>query len=152
MTFRLRQARVSEAAALSDLAMRSKAHWGYDDAFMQACRAELTVSAATIEAGHVWVCEAGGGDLAGFFDLRLEDDVAEVYDVFVDPPAMGQGAGSLLWRKLEEVACEMGARKIGIDADPNAVGYYEHMGAKVVGEAPSGSIPGRMLPRMIKSL
>ena len=40
------------------------------------------------------------------------------------------------------------ARAIGLDADPHAVGFYEHMGAKVIGEAPSGSIPGRMLPRM----
>ena len=30
----LRPARPGEAAALSDLALRSKAHWGYDQAFL----------------------------------------------------------------------------------------------------------------------
>jgi len=33
-----------------------------------------------------------------------------------------------------------------IDADPNAEGFYLKMGAERVGESPSGSIPGRMLP------
>ena len=33
---------ISELEAMTELAMRSKAHWGYDDAFMQACRPVLT--------------------------------------------------------------------------------------------------------------
>jgi hypothetical protein len=31
---------------------------------------------------------------------------------------------------------------------PNAEGFYRKMGAERVGETPSGSIPGRMLPLM----
>jgi hypothetical protein len=33
-----------------------------------------------------------------------------------------------------------------IEADPNAVGFYRAMGAEQIGEAPSGSVPGRSLP------
>jgi hypothetical protein len=39
----LRDARKSELPSLSELCLRSKAVWGYDDAFMTACRAELTL-------------------------------------------------------------------------------------------------------------
>ena len=46
----------------------------------------------------------------------------------------------------------MGARAIGLDSDPHAVGFYEKMGLKVKGWSPSGSIPGRLLPRMEKYL
>src|SRR3546814_11592237 len=40
----LRLAKSSECGSLSALALRSKAYWGYDSAFLQACRDELTVS------------------------------------------------------------------------------------------------------------
>ena len=42
--FRLRAARVEELDALSTLCLRSKAVWGYDKEFMNACRAELTLN------------------------------------------------------------------------------------------------------------
>ncbi|HEY6741630.1 MAG TPA: hypothetical protein VI110_04665, partial [Lapillicoccus sp.] len=35
--------RADEAGTLSDLALRSKAHWGYGAAFLEACRDELTL-------------------------------------------------------------------------------------------------------------
>ncbi|HSD78740.1 MAG TPA: hypothetical protein VLA98_15100, partial [Solirubrobacteraceae bacterium] len=41
---RLRPARAGEAAALSALALRSKGHWGYDAAFLELCRPELTLA------------------------------------------------------------------------------------------------------------
>jgi hypothetical protein len=34
------------------------------------------------------------------------------------------------------------------DADPNAVGFYERLGALVVGQIGSTVIPGRRIPRM----
>jgi len=35
-----------------------------------------------------------------------------------------------------------------LDADPDAEPFYLHHGARRIGEVPSGSIPGRMLPRL----
>jgi hypothetical protein len=48
----IRAAHGGELEALSALAMRSKAHWGYSAAFMQACRDELTVSAELLPWPH----------------------------------------------------------------------------------------------------
>lgn len=45
-----------------------------------------------------------------------------------------------------EVARALGLSSLLIDADPNAEGFYLRMGAERVGEVPSGSISGRMLP------
>jgi GNAT superfamily N-acetyltransferase len=88
--------------------------------------------------------------ILGFFDMRLEDGVAEVYAMFVEPGAKRSGIGRLLWAKLEQEAARLGATAIGVDSDPEAVPFYLAMGTTVVGEAPSGSIPGRLLPRLEK--
>lgn len=144
----MRPARSGEAANLSALAVRSKGYWGYDDQFMATCARELTWSETELATLVIWVAESQAGILLGFCELRHADGVLELDALYVDPSAMGQGAGKALWDKAEEAAREGAARAIGLDADPHAVGFYEHMGAKVIGEAPSGSIPGRMLPRM----
>lgn len=153
ITFAIRPARPVEAAALTALAMRSKASHGYDAAFMEACRAELTIRETTLAERDVWVAEQPSGALAGFFGLcPPEGGVAEVDPIFVEPALQKGGVGWALWTKLEERARAMGAERIGLDADPHAVGFYERMGLAIVGRSPSGSIPGRFLPRMEKAL
>ena len=150
--FTLRRAVADDAAALTDIALKSKAYWGYDQAFMDACRDELTVTEASMRLGETWLAEDADGRIAGFFDLRAENGIAEVYDLFVSPDRIGSGLGRILWDKLEAVAVGMNVEAIGIDADPHAVNFYTHMGAEVVGETPSGSITGRMLPRLTKPI
>ncbi len=147
----LRRAVPGDAAALSDLSFRSKASNGYDADFMEACRDELAVTSETIADGGIWVSEASGKPV-GFFNIGLEKDVAEVYSLYVDPDVKRSGVGRILWAALEERAVAMSVKAIELDADPAAVGFYMAMGCSVIGEAPSGSIPGRMLPRMRKWL
>src|SRR4051812_27147684 len=119
--------------------MRSKAHWGYDDAFMAACRDELTIRAEHIP--RVDVADVDG-DIVGM--VRLESGCIE--DLFVEPAAIGTGVGRALFRHVVRRAAAEGMARLSIDADPNAEGFYASMGAVRVGEAPSQSIPGRMLP------
>lgn len=139
---RVRPARVEECALLTELAMRSKAHWGYDDAFMAACRDELTVRPSWIP--RIDVAEDGEGRVVGM--IRLEAD--ELEDVFVDPAAIGAGVGRLLFEHALERAWAEGMRVLRVTADPHALGFYTSMGMQLIGEEPSGSIPGRMLPRL----
>ena len=147
----LRRASDADADALSGLSFRSKASNGYDADFMSACRDELTVTPETIADGEVWVSEANGKPV-GFFNIRLENDTAEVYSLYVDPDVKRSGVGRTLWAAVEERAVAMAAKAIELDADPSAVEFYTAMGCSVIGQAPSGSIPGRMLPRMRKWL
>jgi GNAT superfamily N-acetyltransferase len=147
----IRRARLSEAGALSDLALRSKAHWRYDAAFIAACRAELTIQPDAIEAGEVWVAEDSGA-LVGVLEIIPRKPDAELRMIFVDPERIGHGIGAMLWEHAEARARAHSANGIALDADPNSVGFYQRMGMKIIGESPSGSIPGRMLPRMRKAL
>jgi GNAT superfamily N-acetyltransferase len=142
----IRPARVDECDALTELALRSKAHWGYDDAFMAACRDELTMQPSSIP--RIDVAEDDGGRVVGM--VRLEPGVLE--DLFVDPDAIGTGVGRLLIEHVCARARAEGMTELSIDADPNAEPFYVAMGAVRVGESPSQSIPGRMLPQLVLRL
>jgi len=88
----LRPARQAEAALLTELAQRSKGHWGYDAAFLAACRDELTIEAAQCDGVHVIVAERAGR-VGGYYRLAGEPPRGELSDLFVDPLAIGLGMG-----------------------------------------------------------
>ncbi|MEX2518701.1 MAG: GNAT family N-acetyltransferase [Paracoccaceae bacterium] len=142
----IRLARPAEAAALTDLSMRSKQSNGYDEAFMAACRDELTVTPEIVAEGEFWV--AASGQLLGCARLSGADGAGEVNTFFVDPAQKRRGIGRLLWAKLRERASALGFTALELDADPNAAPFYIALGFRVVSQTPSGSIAGRMLPRM----
>ncbi len=141
---RLRPPNPDEGPALTELCLRSKASHGYDDAFIEACRRELTVDPC--RRGIV-VAEFDGAR-GGIAEISVNGPAAELEKIFVDPTLHGTGIGRALFRWAEAEAAARGAEKLAFDADPGAVAFYERMGAVVVGTSPSGSIPGRMLPRL----
>ncbi len=143
----IRRARPEEAQALTDLALRSKAVWGYDQAFLAACRTELTVTAEQIQHSSVFVYEHGRRPLA-VYRLDITGAAAVVGLFFVDPAAIGQGVGTRLWRHLIGEARRRGVERIVVESDPNAEGFYLAMGASTVGAVPSRSIANRRLPLM----
>ena len=147
----VRRAQPADATALTELALSAKAVWGYDAAFMTACRAELTIGPADLLDDPTFVIEVEGRIL-GFYQLRCRGDKAEITLFFVAPTAMRCGIGRRLWAHLEATARTAGATRIEVDSDPHAAGFYAAMGMRRIGEAASASSPGRMLPRLVKHI
>jgi GNAT superfamily N-acetyltransferase len=143
----IRPAEPHEAEELTALTLRSKAHWGYDESFMQAVAAELTVTRDTIAEQEVFVLEERG-QIAGFYALVGSMPHPELSMLFVDPPFHGRGFGRILFQHAAAEARALGARDVTIESDPFAERFYLALGCERIGEAPSGSIPGRMLPRL----
>jgi GNAT superfamily N-acetyltransferase len=143
----LRPARVEEADLLTELCLRSKAVWGYDEAFMRACRAELTLKPGDFETSSLQVA-AEGDDLIGMAQVRVEGETAELARLFIEPSTLRGGVGRKLFDWAAAEARVRGARWMWIEADPDAAPFYRRMGAVDDGVAPSGSIPGRVLPRL----
>ena len=147
-TIQFRRAGPGDAQALSSLAFRSKAHWGYDIDFMKRCKAELTYSPDDIEAprSHFHLGEIDGKPVA-FYGLELlGDGRAELEALFVKPDLIGQGIGKLL---IEHVVSEcklLDIEQVTIQGDPNAEDFYLAIGAVAAGYRESASIPGRFLP------
>ena len=142
----VRKAKIDEAESLTALCVRSKAHWGYDAEFMRLCTAALTVSEASIAAGRVLVAADDTGRTIGTVSVAEDDEGPELALMFVDPPAIGSGAGRVLFEAAVRLARRLGYRHMAILADPNAAPFYERMGARFVRNAPSDAIPGRTLP------
>jgi len=142
---RLRRARAEDVVNLTALALRSKAHWGYSDAFMAACHAELAVCEEDLARRRYVVVEDAG--VRGFYGLDpVDGSAAELDSLFVEPDSIGRGYGRALMQDALQAARAAGARRLIIQADPNAVEFYRAAGAVVVGERASASIPGRTLP------
>ena len=148
---RLRKPESRELGVLSDLIMRSKAVHGYDAAFMEACREELTLTQEKISRGPIIVAEFGGAP-AGVAQVMSYNGEWHLELLFIDPKHMGLGIGRRLmaWT-VEEARCQ-GAKELHIEADPDAEAFYLKMGAERRGEAPSQSIPGRSLPLLVLPL
>ena len=144
-TIHLRPGREEEAGLLSELALRSKGYWGYDQDFLDACRAELTLTPADVRTRRVTVAEREGR-VVGFYALAGQPPVGTLEDLFVEPDHIGTGVGHALWRQAMVAARTAGFERITLEADPGAEPFYLAMGARRCGSVPSGSIPGRVLP------
>ncbi|MEM7444309.1 MAG: GNAT family N-acetyltransferase [Pseudomonadota bacterium] len=145
----IRLARFQEAVELTDLAKRSKAHWGYDADFMRQSADALTVTEQAIAQGRVWVAERNG-HLMGVASIDEADEESgcdyELALMFVDPDAMGEGLGRMLFEQAVIGVRERGGETMEILSDPDAEPFYRRMGATPIGDAPSDAIPGRRLP------
>ena len=133
----IRPARPGEAASLTDIALRAKAHWGYDDDLLARARPELVVHDDDLP--RTLVAERDGAP-AGF--ATLDPQARELVALFVTPEAMGAGVGKALLAAAREAA---GGGELLIESDPNAEPFYLAQGARRVGERVSTST-GRRLP------
>ena len=144
----IRVARADDADALTDLAHRAKAHWGYPASWMREWDPQLTIIPGYLEAHDVWVAERNG-TIVGMCALEDLGRRWNLEHVWVEPSAHGGGIGrALVMRALEEAR----RRRPGVVellSDPFASGFYERLGARHAGvvAAPMPGARDRTLPR-----
>ena len=112
---------------------------------LQAFEAELTVTETAIVKDTVAVC-VSGEEILGFYRLIVEGEEAEVADCFVSPSALRQGVGAALMTHLKEAALAKGVKRLEVQSDPFAEGFYLALGYTRFSQSPSGSVPDRYLP------
>jgi GNAT superfamily N-acetyltransferase len=121
-----------DTAALTALAQRAKAHWGYPEEWLAIWKPELTLSPADIHRMHVHVARLGRR-IAGFYALLGQGQTQSLEHFWVDPDDMGRGVGRALLRHALKHAADHGAKDVEIESDPNAEGFYLRLGARQVG-------------------
>ncbi|MFE6844952.1 GNAT family N-acetyltransferase [Streptomyces sp. NPDC057686] len=137
---KLRVAGAGEAEALTALVLRSKAYWGYDEEFLASCAHELRIRAGEVARRRIVVADdTAAGRVLGLASLEGTAPVARLGLLFVEPEAIGRGVGRRLYRDALRRAAELGFRRLLIDADPHAAGFYRAMGALA---SPAPSRPG----------
>jgi GNAT superfamily N-acetyltransferase len=125
--------------------------WGYDNDFMEACRKELTIEPCDLRSTSIAVAEKNS-KIVGVAQIKVVGSEADLLKLFVEPTTLRGGIGRTLFAWATDQARSRGANRLVIEADPDAVPFYRRMGAENCGLAPSGSIAGRMLPKLIKEL
>lgn len=137
-----------EADVLTQIALSAKAHWGYPERWMEIWTPQLTFSPEYFEENESWVAIMENRPIA-FYTLQDKDGIAWIENLWVLPEYMGQGVGKQLFLDTISRARGMGYKTLQLEADPNAVGFYEKMGMHKIGER-IGEVEGwpRVLPVM----
>jgi SAM-dependent methyltransferase len=132
----IRPARPDDGPLLSRLAIHAKAHWGYDEEFLEGAREALTIDAATIATSSIFVLERKGTAI-GFHGLAGEPPEGALEWLFVEPHSIGRGYGRMLWQDALARARAAGFAALLIESDRFAEPFYLAMGAVKIGETPS---------------
>jgi predicted N-acetyltransferase YhbS len=145
----IRPAHAGEASILTELCVRAKAHWGYDSQFMTAATRLLRIREDQIGAGSVLTAARDPAAIpcgvAAIVPLRRRRWF-ELSHLFVAPESFGLDVGRALFDASVALATKKGATHVSILSDPHAAAFYEKLGARRCGEAPSGVERNRMLP------
>lgn len=155
----LRLATSSDLKELSELCFRSKASWGYDEAFMASCLDELTFKEEDLKEGLVAVAIENNQFLGvahiveiGTSGAALSLKQFELVKLFIDPSAFKMGAGRALFKWAVSSAQLLNASDLFIISDPYARPFYEKMGAFHTGHILSETMANRWLPFFIYPL
>jgi GNAT superfamily N-acetyltransferase len=144
-TERIRRATPADAAMLTEFSLRSKAVWNYPPEWMETFRPELTLTPERLETIPAFVLEVDGRAVGYYSLLPRSADEVELWHLFVRPGTLRRGYGSRLFTHAMSTAAELGYRRVVIQSDPNAAGFYERQGARKVSDIPS-CIPNRTIP------
>lgn len=137
MLLKLSPSHVSQAAALTHILHSAKAHWGYHKEDMQLFRQHWQITPQMIEQNPFLTVTHGETPL-GFAGLTRKDaTTASLEYLFVLPQAHGQRIGKWLLIAAEEQAKRLGYTKLCLEADANAVPFYDHHGYQVMAQRKS---------------
>lgn len=144
----IRPAQVYDSNALSELAIRSEAYWGYDLDYMEKFRSIYNVTEDFIRESPTYVMEEDGV-IIGFYGILIENDKTSLEYLYVEAKYIGKGYGKVLWKHMVETCKKLDIKEFEIVTSPQAKDFYTKMGAKSCGEVESLVMNGRRIPKLI---
>ena len=146
MDIHILRATPDQSETLTQIAFAAKRHWGYPERWIQLWSPILMITSEFIERNETYVAFLDDVPV-GFCAISVVNEKASVEHMWVLPDHTGKGIGAKLFLYMLSRCKELGAKILEIESDPNAQGFYEHMGAKKVGEV-VGEVDGqpRILP------
>lgn len=139
------KADITEINQLRNIAYQSEAHWGYDDVFMDVFEKRFNITKEFLQQHPVYAGTVED-DTVGFWGMQdVDTDCPELEYFYIAPAYLNRGLGKLMWLDLTAWCRANGVAAFEFVTSPQAVGFYEKMGAAVTGERRS-AIDGRMVP------
>ena len=114
----------------------AKSYWGYPAQWIELWHNQLTITSAYIAANAVWMSQRLTRIrwCLGFYALTGAGERLNLDHMWVQPQSFGAGVGACPFEHAVAQAQALGARMPEIEADPNAEGFYQKLGAETVGE------------------
>ncbi|WP_425619064.1 GNAT family N-acetyltransferase [Anatilimnocola sp. NA78] len=126
----------ADGQTLTELAREGKRHWGYPEPWLEAWRDTLAVTPEYIESNDVLCCEETGQTI-GFIAFTRADSQPWLDHFWLRMSLIGTGRGAQLFRLAVRHLRGLGVERLMIESDPNAEGFYLHMGCRRVGSSVS---------------
>lgn len=134
----------ADAACLRGLSRESEAYWGYDEAFMERFDRTFNITETFIRENPVYAAWDGARP-AGFWGLKEHEGGWELEYFYIARALLGSGYGAQMWGHMVAWCKSHGIADLHFVTSPQAVGFYEKMGAVRDGVS-SSAIDGRPIP------
>ena len=128
MDFALRDAALSDMQELHGVFRRASLSNEHDRDLLLDHPEWLVVSEHGLREGRMRVAVDRGDSVVGFATYRISGGVAELEDLFVDPPWMRRGVGRTLVLDLLSRLRALEFDWLEVTANPHANEFYESMG------------------------
>ncbi|EGO62565.1 GNAT family N-acetyltransferase [Acetonema longum] len=135
------------APVLARLAYCSEAYWGYDDSYMEKFKAHYNLTEEFINKNPVFIMEENDR-IIGFWGLHQADAGWELEYFYIAAEHIGRGFGGQLWHSLIDKCKENRIDYFEFVTSPQAVGFYEKMGAVTIGQVKSLISKERIIPKL----
>tara|TARA_R110002072_G_scaffold222619_2_gene379694 strand:- start:299 stop:757 length:459 start_codon:yes stop_codon:yes gene_type:complete len=141
------RATLEDAEVLTEIAVKSKAYWGYENDQVESWREDLTVTPKMFDESNIYKYIVDN-QIGGFYILeRANIRTSFLNFLFVSPDYIKQGIGHQLLQHAVAYCKDGGSAILNVLSDPNAASFYAKYGFEVIDQRES-SIPGRFLPEM----
>ncbi len=141
------RATLEDAEVLTEIAVKSKAYWGYENDQVESWREDLTVTPKMFDESNIYKYIVDN-QIGGFYILeRANIRTSFLNFLFISPDYIKQGIGHQLLQHAIAYCKDGGSAILNVLSDPNAASFYAKYGFEVIAQRES-SIPGRFLPEM----
>ncbi|WP_040411899.1 GNAT family N-acetyltransferase [Desulfosporosinus sp. OT] len=150
----IRRAVGVESNMLTSIAFAAKRYWKYPKEYFEVWKDELTITLDYINKNEVYVAKVDR-EIVGFIsiaEVKKDFQVEELLirkgfwldHIFVHPDFIGKRVGSELVSFAKELCRRKNIVCLHILSDPNAIGFYDKVGAQFIEKVPS-NIKGRFI-------
>jgi len=129
----IRRALPGESDLLTEITIAAKRHWNYPEKWMQLWLPALTISPEYILENEVWLAVVSDA-LVAYYALKQDGKDLWLDNLWILPEHIGEGLGRQLFQHALERSRARKIFTLKIEADPNAQGFYERMGAHKIDE------------------
>ena len=152
MPFRMRDAEITDMVDLQGVFERASLSNKNDRGLLMEHPEWLVLSNVGVLEGRMRVAMDDDGALVGFATFLISDGVAELEDLFVDPPRMRHGVGAALVMDVAARLNDLHVETLEVTANPHATAFYERLGFVQDRILETPGYPAAAMSRPTKSL